>query len=152
MRYSALVLVRGALTGHRNWVPAWRSPEPRAAYAVVIVGGGAWTPAPRGTTGSVARWRATRGACSSWISNLDGRTPLQVGAHIAPHAPPAPIEGRVTSSCFSRELGHPVALALLAGGSRRTGERVQVHYLGVTMAAEVIRTPFIDPEGARVHG
>ena len=40
MRYSALALVRGALTGHRNWRPAWRSPEPRAAYDVVIVGGG----------------------------------------------------------------------------------------------------------------
>jgi sarcosine oxidase, subunit beta len=40
VRYSALALVRGALAGHRNWVPAWRSPEPRAAYDVVIVGGG----------------------------------------------------------------------------------------------------------------
>jgi sarcosine oxidase, subunit beta len=40
VRYSALALLRGALTGHRNWVPAWRSPEPRAAYDVVIVGGG----------------------------------------------------------------------------------------------------------------
>ena len=86
------------------------------------------------------------------LKPLDGRTPLKVGAHIAPHGPPAPIEGRVTSSCFSPELGHPVALALLAGGSRRAGERVRVHYLGVTTEAEVVRTPFIDPEGRRVHG
>ncbi|HXW73687.1 MAG TPA: 2Fe-2S iron-sulfur cluster-binding protein [Steroidobacteraceae bacterium] len=83
---------------------------------------------------------------------VDGRTPLEVGAHIAPHPPPGSIEGRVTSSCLSPELGHPVALALLADGSRRTGERVQVHYLGVTTAAEVVRTPFIDPAGERVHG
>ena len=40
MRYSALALLRGALSGHRNWPPAWRSPEPRARYDVVIVGGG----------------------------------------------------------------------------------------------------------------
>jgi len=40
MRYSALALLRGALAAHRNWPPAWRSPEPKAAYEVVIVGGG----------------------------------------------------------------------------------------------------------------
>ena len=40
MRYSALGLVRGALAGQRNWMPAWRSPEPRKRYDVVIVGGG----------------------------------------------------------------------------------------------------------------
>ncbi len=40
MRYSALSLVRGALAAHRNWPQAWRSPEPRAAYDVLIIGGG----------------------------------------------------------------------------------------------------------------
>ena len=40
MRYSALALLRGAFSGQRNWVPAWRSPQPKAAYDVVIVGGG----------------------------------------------------------------------------------------------------------------
>jgi sarcosine oxidase, subunit beta len=40
VRYSGLALLRGALAGHRNWPPAWRSPEPKAAYDIVIVGGG----------------------------------------------------------------------------------------------------------------
>ena len=40
MRYSALALVRGAFAGHRNWPEVWRSPEPKAAYDVLIVGGG----------------------------------------------------------------------------------------------------------------
>ncbi|NIS91256.1 MAG: sarcosine oxidase subunit beta family protein [Woeseiaceae bacterium] len=40
MKYSALNLVRNALTGNRNWTPAWRSPEPAREYDVVIVGGG----------------------------------------------------------------------------------------------------------------
>jgi sarcosine oxidase, subunit beta len=40
MRYSALALLRGALAAQRNWAPAWRSPQPKAAYDVVIVGGG----------------------------------------------------------------------------------------------------------------
>jgi len=40
MRYSALSLAWNALTGHRRWTPAWRDAAPRAAYDVVIVGGG----------------------------------------------------------------------------------------------------------------
>jgi sarcosine oxidase subunit beta len=40
VRYSALALVRGALARHRNWAPAWRSPEPKAAYDILIIGGG----------------------------------------------------------------------------------------------------------------
>ena len=39
-RYSIFSLARNALTGHRNWQAAWRSPEPKPAYEVVIVGGG----------------------------------------------------------------------------------------------------------------
>jgi sarcosine oxidase subunit beta len=39
-RYSIFSLARHALGGHRSWPPAWRSPEPKAAYDVVIVGGG----------------------------------------------------------------------------------------------------------------
>jgi len=40
VRYSGLALLRGALAKHRNWPQAWRSPEPKAAYDIVIVGGG----------------------------------------------------------------------------------------------------------------
>ncbi len=39
-RYSAFALVRHALSGNRHWSQAWRSPEPRARYDVIIVGGG----------------------------------------------------------------------------------------------------------------
>jgi sarcosine oxidase subunit beta len=39
-RNSFLQLMRGALTGHRHWPRAWRDPEPRSGYDVVIVGGG----------------------------------------------------------------------------------------------------------------
>ncbi len=40
MRYSIFSLARNALGYHRNWPRAWRSPEPRPSYDVVIVGGG----------------------------------------------------------------------------------------------------------------
>ena len=40
MRYSAFALLKNALSGHRRWTPAWRTPEPKASYDVIIVGGG----------------------------------------------------------------------------------------------------------------
>jgi len=39
-RYSIFALARNAATGHENWQRAWRSPELRRRYEVVIVGGG----------------------------------------------------------------------------------------------------------------
>ena len=39
-RYSAFSLVRNALSGHKNWSKVWRSPEPKPAYDVLIIGGG----------------------------------------------------------------------------------------------------------------
>ena len=40
MKFSALALARNALSGHRRWERQWRSPEPKAAYDVVVVGAG----------------------------------------------------------------------------------------------------------------
>jgi sarcosine oxidase subunit beta len=39
-RYSIFSLARNALGYHRDWSEAWRSPEPKPAYDVIIVGGG----------------------------------------------------------------------------------------------------------------
>src|SRR5262245_311466 len=39
-RYSVFSLARNALSGHRDWGEAWRSPGPKPAYDVVIVGAG----------------------------------------------------------------------------------------------------------------
>jgi sarcosine oxidase subunit beta len=38
--YSAWALLRGGLGGHKHWSPAWRTPDPKPHYDVVIVGGG----------------------------------------------------------------------------------------------------------------
>ena len=40
MKYSIFTLARNALSGHTRWPQTWRSPEPKPAYDVVIVGGG----------------------------------------------------------------------------------------------------------------
>ena len=38
--YSATRLLRHSFSGHRSWRPAWRSPEPKDHYAVVVIGAG----------------------------------------------------------------------------------------------------------------
>ena len=40
MKYSLLTLLQQALKGQAGWKPAWRDPEPKSEYDVVIVGGG----------------------------------------------------------------------------------------------------------------
>src|SRR5882724_8650986 len=39
-RYSAFALIRHALSHNERWPRAWRSPEPKPAYDIVIVGAG----------------------------------------------------------------------------------------------------------------
>ena len=39
-RYSAFGLLRGAFGGQRHWQPAWRDPEPKNSYDIIIIGGG----------------------------------------------------------------------------------------------------------------
>ncbi|MFZ5794268.1 MAG: sarcosine oxidase subunit beta family protein [Sphingomonas sp.] len=39
-RYSALALLKAGLTRQRGWERAWRDPEPKKSYDIVIIGGG----------------------------------------------------------------------------------------------------------------
>ncbi|MBE70637.1 MAG: sarcosine oxidase subunit beta [Thalassospira sp.] len=40
MRYSALSLLGNAFSKNKNWKPAWRNPDPKPHYDVIIIGGG----------------------------------------------------------------------------------------------------------------
>ena len=40
MRYSGFRVIREALSGHKGWTPAWREPDPKPHYDIVIIGGG----------------------------------------------------------------------------------------------------------------
>src|SRR6188474_3791394 len=40
MKYSVFSLLKHSFSGHKEWAPAWRAPEPKREYDVVIVGGG----------------------------------------------------------------------------------------------------------------
>ena len=61
--------------------------------------------------------------------------------------------GHVTSVANSPTLGHWIALALVAGGSARIGQRLYAVYplKDETVAVDVVHPVFVDPEGARVR-
>ncbi|WP_127104037.1 sarcosine oxidase subunit beta family protein [Pararhodobacter zhoushanensis] len=40
MRYSGFRVFTQGLSGNRGWRPAWRRPEPKPAYDIIIIGGG----------------------------------------------------------------------------------------------------------------
>jgi sarcosine oxidase subunit beta len=40
MRYSAWNVFKEGLKGQRGWKPAWRSPDPKQSYDVIVIGGG----------------------------------------------------------------------------------------------------------------
>jgi len=40
MKYSIASLARNAMSQHANWPQAWRSPDPKPSYDVIIIGGG----------------------------------------------------------------------------------------------------------------
>ena len=40
MRYSAFRIFWEGLTGNRGWKPAWREPDPKPEYDVIVIGGG----------------------------------------------------------------------------------------------------------------
>ena len=40
MQYSALKILWEGLTGNTGWKPAWREPEPKSEYDIIVIGGG----------------------------------------------------------------------------------------------------------------
>ena len=40
MSYSGWKVIWQGLTGNTGWKPAWRDPDPKHEYDVIIVGGG----------------------------------------------------------------------------------------------------------------
>jgi sarcosine oxidase subunit alpha len=80
---------------------------------------------------------------------------LEEGAQIvADPAAPIPMKmlGHVTSAYASPALGRSIALAMVAGGRARMGERLYVPMPGGPIPVKVVHPVFVDPEGARLHG
>ena len=87
----------------------------------------------------------------------DGRTPIPRGSQIVvdpSHAAPIPIEGHVTSTCFSATLGKPIALGLVKRGRSRYGEKLHAVSPVTNQRVEVEITHHVlhDPKGERLRG
>jgi sarcosine oxidase subunit alpha len=60
--------------------------------------------------------------------------------------------GHVTSSYYGARIGRGFALALVAGGRERHGEKVWARLPDRTIAARICPPVFYDPEGRRRDG
>ncbi|HEX2825685.1 MAG TPA: sarcosine oxidase subunit alpha family protein [Burkholderiales bacterium] len=88
---------------------------------------------------------------------VDGRTPIPRGSQIVAdpsHAAPVPIDGHVTSTCFSATLGKPIALGLVKRGRARYGEKLHAvsPVTNQRVEVEVTHHVFHDPKGERLRG
>ena len=59
--FSFAQVLKGALTGQKNWTPQWPDAQPKAAYDVVIVGAGGHGLGDRLLPGEGARHHQRRG-------------------------------------------------------------------------------------------
>jgi sarcosine oxidase subunit alpha len=90
------------------------------------------------------------------IVPVDRSQPVPAGAHLMKVDGPvdaAHDQGYVTSSCYSANLGHAIALAFLKDGANRLGERMRLvsPVTGVNVDVEIVSTHFFDPEGERLR-
>jgi sarcosine oxidase subunit alpha len=89
------------------------------------------------------------------LASEDARTVLEEGAQIlADPSEPLPMRshGHVTSSYWSPSCHQPIALALIADGRSRIGQRLHATTPAGVVAVQVRDPIFFDPTGARVHG
>ena len=85
----------------------------------------------------------------------DPRVVLEEGAQIVADpgaAIPMPMLGHVTSAYWSATLDRSIALALVAGGSKRRGERLFVPMPDRAIPVTIVDPVFHDPKGERLNG
>lgn len=87
------------------------------------------------------------------LKTVESQRVLPEGAQIVNdpnQALPMAMQGHVTSSYYSANLGYSIALAVVKGGLNRLGETIYCPLAdGSTIAAEIVSSVFYDPTGAR---
>jgi sarcosine oxidase subunit alpha len=89
------------------------------------------------------------------LKTRDPNIVLEEGAQIVadPKQPiPMKMLGHVTSSYWSQNCGHSIALALVAGGQERMGQTLYVPMPDRTIEVEVTGMVFFDEKGANLNG
>lgn len=89
------------------------------------------------------------------LKTVDPKIKLEEGAQVVDdpnHAIPMPMIGFVTSSYWSENLGHSIAMALIENGHNRMGETVHIPMPDEIIKAEICSPIFYDPEGGRTNG
>jgi sarcosine oxidase subunit alpha len=80
---------------------------------------------------------------------------LEEGAQIVPTAKyviPTKSYGYITSAYFSANLNRSIALALVAAGRARIGQRLFVAMPDSSIPVQIVHPVFIDPQGERFNG
>ena len=89
------------------------------------------------------------------LLSSDDRTVLPEGTQLVEETgrpTPVPMCGHVTSSYRSACLGHPIALALVAGGRNRKGETIHAALPDrEPLPVQIVTPAFYDPRGRRQH-
>ncbi len=88
------------------------------------------------------------------LRTVDAATVLEEGAQLVDspgRRAPMNVIGHVTSAYASAALGHSIALAMVAGGRARIGQRLYVPMPGGEVAVTVTSPVFYDPKGARLY-
>jgi sarcosine oxidase subunit alpha len=90
------------------------------------------------------------------LKTLDPKVVLEEGAQAVldpNHPKPMPMVGHVTSSYWSPNCGHSIAMALIKGGLSKMGEHVFFPMAdGRVIEAEICDPVFFDPKGERQNG
>ncbi|MFD1379780.1 aminomethyltransferase family protein [Fodinicurvata halophila] len=89
------------------------------------------------------------------VVTSDPKEVIPEGAHLVESSaghPPIPTVGYVTSSYWSPNCGHSIALALVKGGRARKGQTLYANLTDRNIACTVTDSVFFDKEGERLHG
>jgi sarcosine oxidase, subunit alpha len=89
------------------------------------------------------------------LRTKDPKEVLEEGAQIVadPNQPtPMKMLGHVTSSYWSENCGHSIAMALVAGGRSKMGQTLYVPMADRVIPVEVCDAVFYDKEGGRING
>lgn len=104
---------------------------------------------------SMARTGIVEGDRKQFVGLLtvDPEIVPEEGAHLVNRMskPPVAMEGHITSSYYSPNLGRSIALAMVKRGHERVGERILISHQDREIPAVITSSVFVDPDGEKLR-